>query len=48
MQGHYLPVEPAKLVEVMRDDVWHPGFLEGWRLDAGRWRAFVRYSTDLI
>jgi hypothetical protein len=40
MQGPYLPVEPAKLVQVEREGVWHQGFLEGWRLDEGRWDGF--------
>jgi hypothetical protein len=29
MRGPYIPVEPVRLVDVERDGVWYPGFLDG-------------------
>ena len=38
-------VRPSRLVEVLADDVWRPGFLEVWRRDGDSWLAYVRYMT---
>ena len=38
---------PAKLVEVLTDGVWHPGTLEAWRPQNGRWRGYVRWTVGV-
>jgi hypothetical protein len=47
MYGPHLPVDPAKLVDVERDGVWYPGFLDGWRRYDDGWMAYVRYTVDV-
>ena len=38
-------VRPPRLVEVLTDDVWRPGFLEAWRRVGDSWVAYVRYMV---
>src|SRR5215213_2105616 len=40
-------VRPPKLVEVLADGVWHPGELEAWRAQDGRWRGYVRWTVGV-
>ena len=42
-----LDVRPAKLVEVLVDGHWHPGMLEAWRAQDGRWRGYVRWTIGV-
>jgi hypothetical protein len=37
-----IDVRPPKLVEVLADGVWHPGELEAWREQQGRWRGYAQ------
>jgi hypothetical protein len=39
-------VRPPRLVEVLADDEWRPGFLEAWRRDGDSWVAYVRYMVE--
>jgi hypothetical protein len=38
-------VRPTRLVEVLADDLWRPGFIEAWRRDGDCWLAYVRYMV---
>ena len=42
--SHLVDVRPHKPVEVLADGVWHPGELEAWRAQDGRWRGYVRWT----
>jgi hypothetical protein len=45
----YVEEQPAKLVQVLIDDIWHDGTLEAWRRTDGRWRGYrplVRRRRD--
>jgi len=40
-------VRPRKPVEVLMGGAWHPGTLEAWRAEDGRWRGYVRWTVGV-
>jgi hypothetical protein len=37
----------SRPAEVLGDSVWHPGQLEAWREQNGRWRGYVRWTVGV-
>jgi hypothetical protein len=43
----YVEERPAKLVQVLIDEIWHDGTLEAWRRTDGRSRGYVRWHVGV-